>query len=521
MKYTDSITKNFLTYGQPRVSTAQSGYALEWQDPTFLGFQWRIINTQDFSKSSGELDLDYFPQGLFLPDTDTDSAVSYFVRTNQLARADMIRQFKLGFLQILKEAPWYFTKVSGLSDIWKINPSNSFRGKDKKLTFETEESIDLKITYLMDLYRKAVFDTGWMRYALPENQRMFAMELVVAELRPMHTSLSNWTNVNNDNTYTGVILSDINGVFANAASPSAVVSDTQKSLKAPWSTTTFLSFRFDMCTFDIIETSPNYLESVAKIVESRALNKIIINTPYISEVNSYGLLGAVLKESYYNADYSYDIKDLNTQSRTINETLGGKNFSATQPSAANTVSRESVFPPKPAVSPVEQKKPERTLRGLDPEDILINIARKIITAAGLENVYGFSASTTINALQGLQNNPLATFQNVLQQFTAENGINPNSLGNVGLTGEEVELLTNFLGNTLQDPGGSNLIVNNIGNTVEDLQLNNPNLISNDLGKTVEDNINSNSSLVSSNLPKNILTGPDIVKARLGNIYNPQ
>lgn len=520
MKYTDSITKNFLTYGQPRVSTSQNGYSLEWQDPTFLGFQWRIISTQDFSKASGELDLDYFPQGLFLPDSDPDSAVSYFVRTNQLARADMIRQFKTGFLQILKEAPWYFTKVGGLSEIWKITPGNSYRGKDKKLTFETEESIDLKITYLMDLYRKAVFDTGWMRYALPENQRMFSMELVVAEIRPLHTSLINWSNVSSGASFPGVILNDIEGLFANASANSTLISDNQKSLKAPWSTTTFLSFRFDLCQFDITEVAPNYLESVSKIPETRAMNQIIVHTPYISEVNSYGLLGALLKESYYGADYTYDIKDLNAQPRTISETLGGRSFTATQPDARNTISRESVFPPRPNVPQTQRKISDRSAFDIDTNAILINLARKLVTAVGLENVYGFSASTTFRTLQGLQNNPIASFQNILQQFTAQNGVSSEALGNVGLTGDEIELLTNFLGNSLQDPGGSNLIANSIGNTIEDSQLSNPNLVVGNIGKTVEDEIINNPGLVSSNLPKNILSGPEIVKARLGNIYNP-
>jgi hypothetical protein len=492
MKYTDSITKNFLSYGQPRIAP-NGGVILEWQDPTYLGFQWRILNTTDYTRASGELDLDYYPQGLFLADEDPDSAYSYFIRTNQGSRAAMIKEFRTGFIQLLKEAPWYFTKVSGLADIWKITPGNSYRGKDKKLTIETEEAIDLKITYLMDLYRKAVFDPNWMRYALPENQRMFAMELVVAEVRPMQTTLQTWSDLNAGSSNPGIILNDVGGLFQAAgnfadrigaiggiggaianAGVSAVAG--QIGLRAPWSTTTFLSFRFEQCTFDVFQSAPNYLESVGKIADTKAVNNIVINTPIISEVNSYGLLGAVLKDSYYNGDYNYNIFNVNEQARTINDTLGGKSFSSTV---------------------------EVELRKL--------IGRAAV-AAGVENVFGLT--------QGFLNNPLGTAFNAIQSFTRPADSVPAELGNIGLTGEEVELIASILGSALPPNTGSGLVVGDIGNTIEDSQIANPNLVRSSIGTSVEDDVLRNPNLVSSNLPKNILSGPDIVKARLGNVYRP-
>ncbi len=496
MKYADSITKSFLSYGQARIQPS-GGPILEWQDPTYLGFQWRIINTQDYS---GDTDLDYYPQGLFLPDEDPDSAVSYFVRTNQESRAEMIREFKKGFLALLKEAPWYFTKVTGLGDIWKITPGNSFRGKEKKITIETEEAIDLKITYLLDLYRKAVFDSGWMRYALPENQRMFAMELVVAEVRPMQTSLQSWIDLNAGTSDPGIILSDVGGLFQAAgnfangiaeggtglgtAAKSAALSAVagKVGLRAPWSTTTFLSFRFDLCTFDVFSVSPNYLESVGKTASDKAMNNIVINTPYISEVNSYGLLGAVLKDSYYASDYLYDIKDLNQQSRTISDTLGGKSFTSTV---------------------------ELALRGL---------TDRVASSLGLENVYGFSLSSIGNTIQGLANNPIGTAGNLLQQFSAQGGVTPEQLGNIGLTGEEVRLISEFLGNALPGLLPSGLVVDNMGKAIEDDVTVNQDLVKGSIGRTVEDDQINNPNLIVGNLPKGILSGPSIVKARLGNVY---
>lgn len=550
MKYADSITKKFLTYAQPRTNPP-GNTMLDWQDPTYLGFQWRILNTQDFSRGDGGYDLDYFPQGLFLPDNDTDSAVSYFIRTNQLARAQMIQKFKKEFLDLLQNAPWYFTKVTGLADIWKILPGNSFRGKDKKLTIETEEAIDLKITYLMDLYRKAVFDPAWMRYALPENQRMFAMELVVAEIRPMHTSLSNWKSlVNNPGTKTGFVLNDIDGLFGNAQrtrnggeDETAGNTNEENSTKAPWTTATFLSFRFEQCTFDVFGTSPNFLETVTKVPDTKAINTIVINTPYISEVNTYGLLGAILKESYYRADYYYDITDPTTgTSITTPETLGSGNPGGVRPTTSqlenaydNTQGNgddselENVFKDEQ-----DQEQDNNNLGsvyepspgggaggaggagggGTDPfaaaaarlgkaaTNFATGFVENLINQAGLGNVYTGSPFTAVGSLQGFVNNPFATTQALLQQFTQQGGAaSPGALGNIGFTGDEAELLTGFIGQALPPltPNG---------------------LVTNDMGKTVEDDIIKNPNLVVGNLPKRILSGPDIVKARLGNIYKP-
>lgn len=504
MKFADSITKGFLRYAQPKMGKEGSSI-LNYQDPTYLGFQWRILNTQDFTRATGAPDMDYYPQGLFLPDADTDSAYSYFIRTNQYARADMIKEFRQGFLDLLKKAPWYFTKVSGLEEIWKIDPGNSYRGKDKKLTFTTEEAIDLKLTYLMDLYRKAVFDTGWMRYALPENQRMFAMELVVAEVRPMQLSLKGWVDANLYGVYPGVILNDVGGLFTaignfagkigdpdtsqlniNVSNNSAindVASDVgdiliggalsaaagKLGLRAPWSTTTFLSFRFDMCTFDPFSNSPTYLADLGKTPEKKAENIVVVNTPYVSEMNSYGLLGAVIKDSYYASDYSRDIKNLSVQSRTISDTLGGGNFKSTIALA------------------------------------LRRLTNKVLSKLGLENVYGFSAGSIAGAVGGFFNNPIATTREVLGNFVNRNAqaeLVAENLGNVGLSSQDIEL-----------------IVNEIGAVYQESQLLQSSLVDESIGKAVEDDVISNPNLVTSNLPKGVLTGANIVRRRLGNVYD--
>ncbi len=500
MNRTDTLTKGFLSYGQPR-SQSVGDKMLTYQDPTYLGFQWRIIDTRDYSRASGELDLDYYPQGLFLPNEDPDSAYSYFLRTGQTARAEMISQFRRDFLALLKNAPWYFTKVSGIADIWKIDPANSFRGKDKAITIETEEAIDLKITYLMDLYRKACFDANWMRYALPENQRSFAMELVVAEIRPLQISLASW-EASQVNPYTGAVLNDVGGLFtsiqqkirakANELSNNGVfdpvtsfgtnVQEAARAfatnagsgllsavpIKAPWSTTTFLSFRFDFCTFDPFDNAPAYLENVGKTPGEMAKNTIVINTPYISEVNSYGLLGALLKDSLYQADYSYNLSNFSRIATTLFETLGsGSNATAAQA-------------------------------------ILRNIANRV----GLGNAYGISPTTLVNTLGNFANNPLGTLGNLINEFTGPNQqAQPVDIGNIGFTGEEAQLVREFIGVATQSQSGAGvepLVQNAIGTAVENRTLLNPNLVTQQRRNIYD---------------TGDLTAADFVRARIGNSFS--
>ena len=532
MKYANSIIKGFLDYAQPG-SPATGNKILTYQDPTYLGFQWRIIDTTDYSKRAGSdvgYDLDYYPQGLFLSKDDPDSAQNYFIRTNQTARAEMIAEFRESFIYLLKNAPWYFTKVTGLADIWKIEPGQSFRGKDKKLTIETEEALDLKMTYLMDLYRKAIFDPSWMRYALPENQRMFAMELIVGEIRPMQITPQGFNSLESG-PYPGNVLDNIGGqfksiqsqidqqaaqtpltnVFANdpdfpqialftsvvnglnaLRSQSTPAGEAYPTIKAPWSPGTFLSFRFDFCTFDIFDQSPNYLESVGKTPDTMAKNTIVINTPYISEVNRYGLLGAILKDSYYQADYAYDIKNIDDVQAGILSAIGDGNFSRSY--VQNTTQARSGL--------------SRAIGNLVDDlgtGVVANISNIVTTAVNrglLGNVYGISPARLLGSTLGFLANPAAAASSALTNFLGPSTSQQNQfVGNVQLTGPEIELVQNI-----------------IGTAVEDGVLANPGLVSGRAGRTVEDSILANENLVSTTKTNVNLTGPDIVKAQLLNVY---
>jgi hypothetical protein len=253
MQYTDRLTKGFLN-GNGLLGI---GGGARWyvEDPTYLGFYWHIVPNTVHDPLN--YDLDYLPQGLFLPEDHPDSAIDYLKRTGEYYRANMMREFADGFKTLLREHPWAFDKVSGLGEASKIDPKQNFRGKDKKIIFEGNETVAMRLTYLLDLYRKAAFDPIYMRWKLPETQRLFEMRVVVAEIR----TLSNG--------------------FGGINEPA-----------------TFIDFIFEECEFTAIEDGFEHIDELNNYPGDSSRVKIGIKVGRIRESNHYGLFGALLADTF-------------------------------------------------------------------------------------------------------------------------------------------------------------------------------------------------------------------------------
>jgi len=294
MMYADSITKSFLDAGSSTFTQFD-----DHQDPTYIGFQVKIEPSLNV-----EGDMDDLPHGLFTldPIQDPYSCYNYLMNRGETKRAEYILAFEESFSRIVSEYPWYFVKVTGLADSWKIDTKNNFRGKEKKIVIETLESIDLRMTMILDLYRKATFDSAYMRWAVPDHMRYFRMKIIVSEIRPMKLSTQGY---NNSGPNPGVINADgtnlklsLGNLIAN--SPETGLWDTA----APWSAGTFIEFSYSECELDVFNEAPTFLESVGNKPEAEATNKITILTHVIHEKNVYGLLGAILEDTPDWRDYA-------------------------------------------------------------------------------------------------------------------------------------------------------------------------------------------------------------------------
>jgi len=296
MYYTNKITKGFLTGGgqwlpspsRPEKFDEEISRWQDYEDPTYMGFYFRIIPDGYYDPTN--MDMDVMPMGLFMKydenynkanDTEKglgdgytnlpDGAESFLRRRGEYYRAGMIREFREGFMKVSTYEPWTFEKVEGLADLWRVDPKNPYRAKEKKIIFDCHESISMKMTYLIDCYRKASYDFSNMRHMLPDNQRYFSMDLWVTEIR----------HIKRPNT---------------AADPKGL------SPNSFFNTGSFIRFRLDYCEFDFLtEETVGYLADVARYASDKPAHvKIPIKIGAIREVNNYGMMGGLIADTFYN-----------------------------------------------------------------------------------------------------------------------------------------------------------------------------------------------------------------------------
>ncbi|NBO21790.1 hypothetical protein EBU94_00395, partial [bacterium] len=439
MFYADSITKNFLTgsglFNPVNRNSTLGGRWLANEDPTYMGF-WVYLPPKNFYATNDNIDVDRLPQGLLLPGGEvgsqaySDSAVSYLKRRNEFYRAAMIEEFQQGFVQILNKAPWMIQKVGGVSSLWKINPQNNWRAKEATLTFECLETIDLKMTYLIDLYRKAAWDAVYHRWVLPDCQRYFSMDLVVAEVRTMQR----------------------NGSVYNVG--------------------TFSRFVCDYCEIEPFADDIGYLENLSAFVENQAVVKFKVKVGKVYEVNTYGLLGALLSDSNTAFKRSNDYRESAfTQDSTQTDSTGV--------GVEQNVRNYFVYRGDPRFQTNINKKPQTfnvytgnqnpiisatdnltAFLGVNTEQVptsvsnaitgsvsaIQNLISQAVNSVKLGNVYEFSPSTVVAQLEGALNNPVGAFQGLLSNVGVNQEVAQAVASNIQLTGPEIDLVKDLIGN---------------------------------------------------------------------------
>lgn len=502
MKYVDKLTKEFLTSNTWATSTLNaSGVPIQlprsrwndYEDPTYMGFYFKINEYGNYDPTNQ--DYDVLPQGLFLPsngDLNTeavtgmsssmsnisDSAENFLKRRGEYYRANMMSEFRQGMLYVIGHEPWVFEKVSGVGDLWKADPKINWRAKDKKLVFDCHESISMKMTYLIDCYRKASFDYNNMRYMLPDLQRYFSMDLYVTEIRDMKTA---------------------SGGNFNTAS--------------------FVRFRLDYCEFDFItEETTSYMSELSRYAPDKGAGvKMTIKVGAIREINNYGLLGGMIGDTVYTWQRGKEIGgEAFTQKTSIKD--GGENQGLlVNDNTSRLAAIKAPFPREGLNQPIIAKKnignngftatsafaqfdangkrigkgnfegvtgniqgqnmgnvptealPSQNLDQTSPSNInegspvppstlesenlgsvdvgsrARSLAANLIRSAFLGNVYGLSLSTLAGQLQGVLNNPVAALQGLLSKFAKSPSEASSMAENVQLSGADAKLLNDFIG----------------------------------------------------------------------------
>lgn len=146
-----------------------------YQDPTYLSFAL-LFDFYDIESSpllAGGAEA-------FLKDLAARDKGSTFYKE----RLNDLQNFIEALKQINKEMPWFWQSLKGLERLQQYNPENAYMGgDDAKLEIETLESLNLTISGLMHLYRRAIFDERKWNYIIPANLRKFRMWVYVTEVR--------------------------------------------------------------------------------------------------------------------------------------------------------------------------------------------------------------------------------------------------------------------------------------------------------------------------------------------------
>lgn len=447
MNYTDSITKKFLTgSGQfgPTVDKESIGLTrwTNYDDPIYMGFYFKF-NPYTIADPDNQ-DLDYLPQGLFLGAKDfryassgpegqinednnhPDSAVNFLARRGEYYRSSMMKEFRDGMMEVSEKTPWVFEKVTGLADLWKIDPKNPWRTKDKKIVLECNEGIGMKMTYLIDLYRKASYDYAYMRYMLPETQRYFSMYLYVMEIRTMMNRGALWN-------------------------PG------------------FLRFKLDYCEFDFFSEAPGYLDNLARYAGEGSNIKMTIKVGKVTEINQYNVMGAILQDTDFGVYYrGKENARNNFSSDTSVEGATGEKLTSpvTDYIAITNTDYQSGYAQKEANSglgnrpgqmnpdfpldwtnqiPAVQRPPDLGPVATGALSYAQNALENVVNANLLGNVYGVSVANVIGQIQGILSNPFVAAQDLISNFTANQQQTNAILNNVNLSGPDVQLITDAIG----------------------------------------------------------------------------
>ena len=154
-----------------------------------------------------------------LSETDNSySTYDYLMnRKSETKRAHMLNVFIQSLKDIQDNYPYYFQSVDGLGDLMKINPSKGIRmidGENNIITIKCLEGLDMKITQLMQLYRKIVWDDYYQRWVLPDMMRYFSMKIYISEIRLFHSGSSYKTKHKKPKGY-GNIAESLNATSAD------------------------------------------------------------------------------------------------------------------------------------------------------------------------------------------------------------------------------------------------------------------------------------------------------------------
>lgn len=263
--------KLFNNFAKNNVSFGSQGklFKHEYDEPTYISVRVNFFPDTYLSTTLDKDGQDNYsnsyndmPQPLLTKNPKYYSTIKY-LRDNlgDVERANLLERFIDGIIDLNNECPYYIKSVNGLNELLKVDPKRGSRViKDGTITLKCIEGLDMRISALLNMYKKIAWDDVYQRWILPDMMRFFKMSILVSEFR----------------LFSKYSRSDIN-------------------LKIPT-----IKYECQMCEFDISDT----------IAHFNQLNIDKINEP-LSDIEIKIKVGNVIEHDKYDLfTNSIDINDL-------------------------------------------------------------------------------------------------------------------------------------------------------------------------------------------------------------------
>ena len=224
-----TLIKDFL-----RVDNTSGEYVLnranyiskKFDEPTYLSFKVDFgTDDQIFHKDTyvknylDNTNYDLMPHPLFveqdqpISSRNVYSTISYLRDCNEFVRAEMLEEFIQGIKTIQNNYGYYFQQISGVDSLIEVKPERGRRvANDAKITLTCLEGLDLRMTYLLNLYKKIAWDDTYQRWILPDMMRWFSFNIYITEFRTFQKP-SQFSRILDNKSYGG----GINQTIANVS----------------------------------------------------------------------------------------------------------------------------------------------------------------------------------------------------------------------------------------------------------------------------------------------------------------
>ena len=235
------------------------------------------------------------------------SARQFLRDANEFVREQMLVEFIQKWNTLQYDFQWYFQNISGLDSLLKIDPKRGMRvPKEGKVTIKMLEGLDMRVTHLLNLYRKIAWDDVYQRWILPDMMRYFMMDIYITEFRIFHQSSLKYNT--QTNTQPGVyppkqtlmnrILPEIHTTKAQSVEVPEMILSIMDDLMPTY------VLHCERCEIDITTLNSQF-------------NDLNVTEPTMAEV-SFDINVGNLTEEYRNPllDYYYNDRIINGLERT-------------------------------------------------------------------------------------------------------------------------------------------------------------------------------------------------------------